>query len=77
MTDISYSNQSIPSGNATQVTILAIAKSMANTAAEILSEWQHNYRSRRELAAFSHNERCDIGYAGDIDAEIAKPFWKT
>jgi uncharacterized protein YjiS (DUF1127 family) len=76
MTDISYSNQSISSENATQTTILDIAKAMANSTAETLSEWRHNYRSRRELAAYSRHERCDIGYASNIDAEIAKPFWK-
>jgi len=41
-----------------------------------LLEWSHNYRSRRELASLSERERHDIGFIGDINAEIAKPFWK-
>jgi hypothetical protein len=24
-----------------------------------------------------HFERCDLGFKGAIDAEIAKPFWKA
>ena len=42
----------------------------------ILREWSHNARSRRELAALSERERCDISFIGDVNAEIAKPFWK-
>ena len=48
----------------------------AAAARAVLKEWRHNYRSRRELAALSRYERHDLSFAGDVDAEIAKPFWK-
>lgn len=42
----------------------------------VLAEWWHNYRSRRELAALPERERYAISSIGDVNAEIAKPFWK-
>lgn len=42
----------------------------------VLREWSHNARSRRELAALSERERYDLASMGDVNAEIAKPFWK-
>ena len=42
----------------------------------ILREWRHNYRSRRELAAYSHHERKDLQFSAEVDAEIVKPFWR-
>jgi uncharacterized protein YjiS (DUF1127 family) len=53
--------------------LLAMTSSMGVT----LREWWHNYRSRRELAMLSQLERYDLNFSGDVDAEIAKPFWKT
>jgi uncharacterized protein YjiS (DUF1127 family) len=52
--------------------ILAIAAMTHAT----LREWRHNFRSRRELAMLSEFERYDLNFSGDVDAEIAKPFWK-
>jgi uncharacterized protein YjiS (DUF1127 family) len=48
----------------------------ARAAFEVLREWQRRYRSRQELALFSRYERNDLPFSGDVDAEIAKPFWK-
>ena len=42
----------------------------------ILRDWRHNYRSRRELASYSRYERNDLQFSAEIDAEIAKPFWR-
>jgi uncharacterized protein YjiS (DUF1127 family) len=48
----------------------------AKTAFEVLGEWRRRYRTRQELAQYSYHERNDLSVAGDVDAEIAKPFWK-
>ncbi len=42
----------------------------------LVHEWWHRYRSRLELASFSHDQRKDVGFSADVDGEIAKPFWK-
>jgi uncharacterized protein YjiS (DUF1127 family) len=42
----------------------------------LVREWWRRYRSRLELASFSHDYRKDVGFSGDVDGEIAKPFWK-
>jgi uncharacterized protein YjiS (DUF1127 family) len=39
-------------------------------------EWWHRYRSRLELASYSHDQRKDFGFSADVDGEIAKSFWK-
>jgi uncharacterized protein YjiS (DUF1127 family) len=49
---------------------------MGTSASALIREWRHRYRSRRELALYSHYERNDLSFAADVDAEIAKPFWK-
>ena len=45
-------------------------------AADVLRQWLRNRRERRELASFSAHDRYEIGFNGDVDAEIAKPFWR-
>ena len=42
----------------------------------LVSEWRRRYRSRRELALYSHYERNDLSFAAEVDAEIQKSFWK-
>ena len=42
----------------------------------LMCEWWHRYRSRLELASYSHDQRKDLNFAADVDGEIAKPFWK-
>jgi uncharacterized protein YjiS (DUF1127 family) len=42
-----------------------------------IREWRRRCRSRWELASYSFDQRRDFGFAADLDAEIAKPFWKT
>jgi uncharacterized protein YjiS (DUF1127 family) len=49
---------------------------MAISACEQVREWRRRSRSRRELALYSQEERSDLGFAADLDAEIAKPFWR-
>jgi uncharacterized protein YjiS (DUF1127 family) len=48
----------------------------AKAAFGVLGEWRRCYRTRQELAQYSYHERNDLSSAGDVDAEIAKPFWK-
>jgi uncharacterized protein YjiS (DUF1127 family) len=42
----------------------------------LVREWWRRYRSRLELASYSHDQRKDLGFSADVDGEIAKPFWK-
>ena len=49
---------------------------LAAAACALVREWRHNYRSRRELASLARYERYDLNFFGEVDAEIAKPFWK-
>jgi len=49
---------------------------LATAGHAILREWRHNYRTRRELALYSRYERNDLSFATEVDAEIAKSFWK-
>ena len=72
MTDIAYSFRSSSPKGATLASITAMAK----MAVEVLREWRHCYRSRRELAMYSYHERSDLGFSADADAEISKPFWR-
>jgi uncharacterized protein YjiS (DUF1127 family) len=55
---------------------LSLIVTPVRTAFEVLREWRRRYRSRQELALFSRHERNDFSLSGDVDAEIAKPFWK-
>ena len=47
----------------------------AVAACALVREWRHNYRSRQELALYSYQERSDLNFSANVDAEIAKPFW--
>ena len=55
--------------------VLSLIVTPARTAFEVLREWRRRSRSRQELALFSWRERNDLPFSGDVDAEIAKPFW--
>jgi len=55
---------------------LFLIVTLATTAFEVLGEWRRRYRTRQELAQYSYRERNDVPFASDVDAEIAKPFWK-
>ncbi len=67
-----------PRGSQASVTtfLKSHVQSFVAASRALFSLWYHNYRTRQELAAMSHLERCDLGFDGEIDAEIAKPFWK-
>jgi uncharacterized protein YjiS (DUF1127 family) len=72
MTDTAYSSHSGSSENSVLNVILA----MARTVMDVARRWHHNYRSRRELALYSYQDRNDLSFAAELDAEIAKPFWR-
>jgi uncharacterized protein YjiS (DUF1127 family) len=42
----------------------------------LVRAWWHRYRSRLELASYSHDQRKDLGFSANVNGEIAKPFWK-
>ena len=46
-------------------------------AAATLGKWRRNYSERRELASLSAHERYELSFVGDVNAEIAKPFWRN
>jgi uncharacterized protein YjiS (DUF1127 family) len=50
---------------------------MVNEIYALACEWWHRYRSRLELASYSHDQLKDFGFSADVDGEIAKPFWKS
>ena len=49
---------------------------MVTAACALVHEWWQRYRSRLELASYSHDQLKDLGFSADVDGEIAKPFWK-
>jgi len=57
-------------------TLASCADAMGTAAYALVREWWHSYRSRLELASFSHEQRKDLGFSADLDCETAKPFWK-
>jgi len=72
MPDIAYRSRSASAKNSTLTVILAMAK----MSSAVVREWRRRSRSRRELASYSYHERNDLPFAADVDAEIAKPFWR-
>jgi uncharacterized protein YjiS (DUF1127 family) len=42
----------------------------------LVREWRRRLRSRLELASYSHDQRRDLGFAAELDAEVTKPFWQ-
>jgi uncharacterized protein YjiS (DUF1127 family) len=71
MTLIAYNSPSTLVEKSTLHVVMATAK----MAVEVMREWRHNYRSRRELAMYTHRERNDLSFAAGVDGEIAKQFW--
>ena len=51
-------------------------RAMGASAYALIREWRRRARSRLELASYSREERKDLGFAANLDAEIAKPFWR-
>jgi uncharacterized protein YjiS (DUF1127 family) len=49
---------------------------ICTSACALIREWRRRYRSRWELASYSFDQRNDLGFAADLDTEIAKPFWR-
>jgi uncharacterized protein YjiS (DUF1127 family) len=46
--------------------------------AELLLSWIERARQRRQLGRLSDHMLKDIGLnRGDVEAEVAKPFWRT
>jgi uncharacterized protein YjiS (DUF1127 family) len=46
-------------------------------AAALLRQWRRNRRERRELASLTAHERYELSFLGDVETEIAKPFWRA
>ena len=57
-------------------TLASCAGTMGTAAYALVSEWWHRYRSRLELALYSHEQRKDLGFSADLDREITKLLWK-
>jgi uncharacterized protein YjiS (DUF1127 family) len=74
MTDTIFSIQS--PRHASALRTLAGTMDAMGTSYALVREWWHRYRSRLELASYSHDQRKDLGFSADVDGEIAKPFWK-
>jgi uncharacterized protein YjiS (DUF1127 family) len=72
MTDVACTNRSACTAAPMSTSFLAALK----VAVAVVQDWRRRYRSRYELASYSQNERRDLGFAADLDAEIAKPFWR-
>ena len=52
-------------------------RALSTQIAELLLTWLERVRQRRQLAQLSDHMLKDIGLArGDVEAEIAKPFWR-
>jgi len=49
---------------------------MGASACALVREWRRRSRSRWELASYTYDERRDLGFAAEVDDEIAKPFWR-
>ncbi|MCP4295270.1 MAG: DUF1127 domain-containing protein [Proteobacteria bacterium] len=46
-------------------------------AAQTVSKWKNNYRSRKELALMDSHMLKDIGLTeADVYNEVEKPFWR-
>jgi uncharacterized protein YjiS (DUF1127 family) len=44
---------------------------------EIIGEWRHRARSRRELAMLGELVRRDLACRLNVQAELCKPFWRA
>jgi uncharacterized protein YjiS (DUF1127 family) len=75
MSDTVFFTQAAPRATLAKAARTRILTTAA-AAFAVLREWRHRFRSRRELASYSYYERNDLGFAAEVDAEIAKPFWK-
>ena len=74
MSDTIFSIQSL--GHASPLRTLAGTMDAMGTYYALVRDCWHRYRSRLELASYSHDQRKDLGFSADVDGEIAKPFWK-
>jgi uncharacterized protein YjiS (DUF1127 family) len=74
MIDTIFPTQSL--GHASSLRILAGTVDAMVALHALIRKWWCRYRSRLELASYSHDQRKDFGFSADVDGEIAKPFWK-
>jgi uncharacterized protein YjiS (DUF1127 family) len=51
-------------------------RAIGRSSCALVREWRHRSRSRWELSIYSYDERKDLGYAAELDAELGKPFWR-
>lgn len=53
-------------------------RALGTQVAELLFTWLERVRQRRQLGQLSDHMLKDIGLArADVEAEIAKPFWRA
>jgi uncharacterized protein YjiS (DUF1127 family) len=57
-------------------TLANLAGAFAASIGALLREWHRRSRSRWELSTYSYDERADLGFAPELDAELTKPFWR-
>ena len=53
--------------------IIAILTSIVAT----VRKWMRLHRERQQLASLTPHERYELSLLGDVNAEIAKPFWRN
>ena len=74
MSDIIFPIQS--PGHASLLRTFAGTMDAMGASYALVREWWRRYRSRLELASYSHDQRKDFGFSEEVDGEIVKPFWK-
>ncbi len=75
MSDTVFFTQTAPQVSLARTAGLGIL-TLARAAGVVVSEWRRRSRSRMELASYSYDKRNDLGFAAEVDAEIAKSFWQ-
>jgi hypothetical protein len=55
---------------------MGVIASFAVAAFAVLRRWLQNHRERRELASLSSRDRNELNFAGGVDLESKKPFWR-
>jgi len=75
MSDTVFPARSRPHASPTKTLAWGIG-AMGASACALVREWRRRSRSRWELASYTYDERRDLGFAAEVDDEIAKPFWR-
>jgi uncharacterized protein YjiS (DUF1127 family) len=70
------SDTTFPIQNAGHAALLRTLAGTMDGVGSLVREWWRRYRSRFELSSYSYDQRKEFGFSADVDAEMAKPFWK-